>query len=62
MSWAYAHGGVGTSPHLAGELFKQAAGIAIRPVAYRGGNTIYPDLLAGRVSLCFCNIGTALPS
>jgi tripartite-type tricarboxylate transporter receptor subunit TctC len=57
----YAHVGVGTSLHLAGELFKQAAGIAIRPVAYRGGNTIYPDLLAGRISLCFCNIATALP-
>jgi tripartite-type tricarboxylate transporter receptor subunit TctC len=58
---AYAHVGVGTSLHLAGELLKQAAGIAIRPVAYRGGNTIYPDLLAGRVGLCFCNIATALP-
>lgn len=57
----YAHVGVGTSLHLAGELLKQAAGIAIRPVAYRGGNTIYPDLLAGRVNLCFCNIATALP-
>lgn len=57
----FAHVGVGTSLHLAGELLKQAAGIAIRPVAYRGGNTIYPDLLAGRVSMCFCNISTALP-
>ena len=57
----YAHVGVGTSQHLAAELLKQATGIAIRPVAYRGGNTIYPDLMAGRISMCFCNIATALP-
>jgi tripartite-type tricarboxylate transporter receptor subunit TctC len=58
---AYGHVGVGTSQHLAAELLKQAAGIAIRPVAYRGGNTIYPDLVAGRIAVCFCNIATALP-
>jgi tripartite-type tricarboxylate transporter receptor subunit TctC len=57
----YAHVGVGTSLHLASELFKQVAGIAIRPVAYRGGNTLQPDLLAGRINLCFCNIATTLP-
>ena len=57
----YAHVGVGTSLHLAAELLKQATGIAIRPVAYRGGNTIYPDLIAGRIGMCFCNIATALP-
>jgi tripartite-type tricarboxylate transporter receptor subunit TctC len=57
----YAHVGVGTSLHLAAELLKQGAGVAIRPVAYRGGNTIFPDLLAGRVNLCFCNIATTLP-
>jgi tripartite-type tricarboxylate transporter receptor subunit TctC len=53
--------GVGTSPHLAAELLKQAAGIAIRPAGYRGGNTLYPDLVAGRISVCFCNIAAALP-
>jgi tripartite-type tricarboxylate transporter receptor subunit TctC len=58
---AYAHAGIGISQHLAGEMFKQMAGIAVRPIAYRGASTIYPDLLAGRVDLCFCNIATALP-
>lgn len=57
----YAHVGVGTSQHLAAELLKQAAGITIRAVGYRGANAIYPDLMAGRVSLCFCNIVSALP-
>ena len=57
----YAHVGVGTSLHLAAELLKQSSGISMRPVAYRGGNTIYPDLMTGRISACFCNIATALP-
>ena len=57
----YGHVGVGTSLHLAAELLKQSSGISMRPVAYRGGNTIFPDLMTGRISACFCNIATALP-
>jgi tripartite-type tricarboxylate transporter receptor subunit TctC len=58
---AYAHVGLGTSQHLAAELFKQMADIKIRGVSYRGGNTALPDLISGRVQVCFCNIATALP-
>jgi tripartite-type tricarboxylate transporter receptor subunit TctC len=57
----YAHGGAGISQHLAGELFKHMGGLAIRPVGYRGAPAIMPDLLAGRVSFCFCNITNVLP-
>ncbi len=57
----YAHVGIGTSLHLAAELLKQSSGISIRPVGYRGGNTIYADLITGRISACFCNIATAMP-
>lgn len=57
----YGHGGVGISQHLAGELFKHMGGLAIRPVGYRGVTGVMPDLLGGRVSLCFCNITNVLP-
>jgi tripartite-type tricarboxylate transporter receptor subunit TctC len=57
----YGHGGVGISQHLAGELFKHMGGLAIRPVGYRGATGVMPDLLGGRVSLCFCNITNVLP-
>lgn len=57
----YAHVGVGTSTHLAGVFLESLAGIRLTPVAYKGGPAIYPDLLSGRVSACFCNIATALP-
>lgn len=57
----YAHVGVGTSQHLAGVYLANLAKVQLTPVPYKGGPAIYPDLLAGRVSACFCNIATALP-
>ena len=49
----FASGGVGTSNHLAGELFKSMARIDIRHVPYRSLALAVPDLLAGRVSVAF---------
>ena len=57
----YGHAGIGTSQHLAGELFKKMAEVDIRPVAYRGTTALLPDLLAGRLTLAFANIANALP-
>src|ERR1043165_2987350 len=37
------------------------AGLKINVVPFRGGPAIMPDLIAGRVSMCFCNITTVLP-
>ena len=56
----YAHAGVGTSQHLAAELFKYMAHLDIQPVAYRGTTAVLPDLLAGRVTMSFANIANAL--
>lgn len=56
----YAHAGIGTSQHLAAELFKSMAQLDIRPVAYRGTTALLPDLVAGRVTLSFANIANAL--
>ncbi len=58
---SYGHAGVGTSQHLAGELFKHMARLDLQPVAYRGSTAIMPDLLAGRLSLCFCNVVNVMP-
>jgi tripartite-type tricarboxylate transporter receptor subunit TctC len=57
----YAHAGVGTSQHLAGELFKSMARLDIQPVAYRGSTAVMPDMLAGRLSMFFGNIVNVLP-
>ena len=57
----YGHAGVGTSQHLAGELFKAMAKVDLQPVAYRGSTAIMPDLVGGRLSLCFCNVVNVMP-
>jgi tripartite-type tricarboxylate transporter receptor subunit TctC len=58
---SYAHAGVGTSQHLAGELFKTLTQTDVQPVAYRGTTQLLPDLLAGRVTMAFANIANVLP-
>jgi tripartite-type tricarboxylate transporter receptor subunit TctC len=52
----FASGGVGTSPHLSGELLKIMAGIDIVHVPYRGTAPALTDLIAGQVQVVFDNI------
>jgi tripartite-type tricarboxylate transporter receptor subunit TctC len=56
----FAGPGIGTSPHIAGELLNSMAGIDILHVPYREANAVIPDLLAGRVSMYFGNIASLL--
>jgi tripartite-type tricarboxylate transporter receptor subunit TctC len=53
--------GVGTTQHLAGELFKSLAGVDIQHVPYRGIAAVMPDLLGGRLTMVFANTSAALP-
>ena len=48
-----ASGGIGTSVHMAGELFKMMTGVRRPHVPYRGVGAAYPDLLAGQVQVMF---------
>jgi tripartite-type tricarboxylate transporter receptor subunit TctC len=49
----YASTGVGTAPHLSGELFAMRAGIKLVHVPYQGSPQAVTDLLAGRTSMMF---------
>jgi tripartite-type tricarboxylate transporter receptor subunit TctC len=51
-----ASGGVGTSPHVAGELFKMMAGVNLVHVPYRGAGPALTDLLGGQVQVYFASI------
>ena len=54
----FAHPGIGTSPHLSGELLKVIAGINIVGVAYRGAAPALTDVLGGQVDLMFISLVT----
>jgi tripartite-type tricarboxylate transporter receptor subunit TctC len=58
---SYGHAGVGTSQHLAAELFKYMAHVDIAAVPYRGTTAFMPDLLANRITMSFANIVNVLP-
>jgi len=47
----YASFGIGSSAHLAGELFKIMAGVDMLHIPYKGGQPAIADLLAGQVSI-----------
>jgi len=57
----YGHTGIGSSQHLAAELFKSMAHLDIQPIGYRGSTAVLPDLLAGRITLGFTNIVNVAP-
>jgi tripartite-type tricarboxylate transporter receptor subunit TctC len=57
----YASSGVGTSLHLAGELFKYDTGLDIVHVPYKGGMQAQQDVVAGQVQLMFNVLPSALP-
>ena len=59
-NFSYGSAGVGSSQHLAGELFRKVAGINILHVPYKGGGAVVLDLIAGRVQLTFGS-ATSLP-
>jgi tripartite-type tricarboxylate transporter receptor subunit TctC len=54
---AYGSAGPGTAPHLAGEMFKAAAGVDLLHVPYRGAGPAVNDLVGGHVQLTFVGWG-----
>jgi tripartite-type tricarboxylate transporter receptor subunit TctC len=57
----YASTGVGSASHLAGEMFKQRAGVDMVHVPYKGGGPAMIDLLAGRITAYYSTYSTAGP-
>jgi tripartite-type tricarboxylate transporter receptor subunit TctC len=59
--YTFGSAGVGTSQHLAGELFKSAAKLDIQHVPYRGAANVVTDLLGNRLTMYLGNIAPLLP-
>jgi tripartite-type tricarboxylate transporter receptor subunit TctC len=56
----FGSGGLGTTPHMAGELFAITAGIKMLHVAYRGEAPAINDLLGGQLHLIFANLSAVI--
>jgi tripartite-type tricarboxylate transporter receptor subunit TctC len=53
--------GLGTTPHILGETFRQAVGVDIAFIPYRGGEQARADLLGGRVHINIAPVASLLP-
>jgi tripartite-type tricarboxylate transporter receptor subunit TctC len=58
--YSYASPGVGNIAHLAAEKFKQAVGVDMVHVPYKGGAPAIADLIGGQVPICFISLPPAL--
>jgi tripartite-type tricarboxylate transporter receptor subunit TctC len=56
----YGSSGPGTGSHLAGELLAASFGVPLTHVPYKGSGAVYPDLIAGRITVLFDAMGSAL--
>ena len=52
--------GIGSTPHIFGELFKMMVGVNLVTVHYHGGGPALTDLLGGRVQVIFDPLGEAM--
>jgi tripartite-type tricarboxylate transporter receptor subunit TctC len=59
-SVAFASSGNGSAQHLAGELFKQRAGVHMTHIPYKGGGPALNDVMGGQVPVFFANVASGL--
>ena len=55
-----ASAGIGSGPHMAGELFKMMAAVDMVHVPYRGGGPALIDLIAGQVQVTFEPVSSSI--
>jgi tripartite-type tricarboxylate transporter receptor subunit TctC len=60
-SVAFASSGSGSAQHLAGELFRQKAGVDMTHIPYKGGGPALNDVIGGQVPIFFGNMASSLP-
>jgi tripartite-type tricarboxylate transporter receptor subunit TctC len=57
----FASSGVGADPHMAAELFRKLAGVAMTHVPYRGAGPALADVIPGRIDVIFATLPSTLP-
>ncbi len=59
-SLSYGSGGIGSTPHMAGELLNTSLGVRVTHVPYKGENPGVTDLLGGQIPYMFVNFPVAI--
>ncbi len=59
-TFAFDSSGYGSAQHLAGELFRQKAGVDMVHVPYKGGGPAMTDVMGGQVPIFFANMASSL--
>jgi tripartite-type tricarboxylate transporter receptor subunit TctC len=57
----FASSGIGSTHHLAAELFRKMVGVTLNHVPYRGAAPAMNDLVAGHIPILFDNLPTVIP-
>jgi tripartite-type tricarboxylate transporter receptor subunit TctC len=60
-SLSYGSGGIGSTPHMSGELLNASLGVKVTHVPYKGENPGVADLLGGQIPYMFVNFPVAIP-
>lgn len=58
---SYGSGGIGSTPHMAGELLNSALGIRTEHIPYKGEVPALADVIGGQIPFMFSNLPIALP-
>jgi tripartite-type tricarboxylate transporter receptor subunit TctC len=57
----FGSGGIGSSPHMAGELLSARLGVRMNHIPYKGENPAIADTIGGQIPIMFGNLPVALP-
>jgi tripartite-type tricarboxylate transporter receptor subunit TctC len=57
----FGSGGIGSSPHMAGELLSARLGIRMNHIPYKGEGPAIADTIGGQIPIMFANLPVALP-
>ncbi len=57
----YGSGGIGSSPHMAGELLNMQLGIRMNHIPYKGESPAIADAIGGQIPIMFGNLPVAVP-